>query len=332
MEASKKSAKIIQPTIFNVEGPKERNTEQAKKPKAKKPKAKKPKAKAKKPKAKAKKPEKKNRVITVTFGDSGENHVGNQQIGTKVSIGEGFTFEDFKKVEKKCNKLKIKCEIINLKSLLKKEHFDKAKTENKVISDAYIILIHDAVQTNPGEDADQIYEELMGFEWDTKYYDSRRKKVLNKHARSNLCFDQADQEPDYEQGKGRIISWDRLPKLSKVKTFIAQLFGAKARDMIGEGNNYSDRTKNGIGWHGDAERMKVIALRINERNDEEETGTMVICWNWFHQSKPLGETLRVEIPHGCIYAMSEKATGFDWKYRSRYTLRHSAGANKYTKL
>jgi len=64
MEASKKSAKIIQPTIFNVEGPKERNTEQAKKPKAKKPKAKKPKAKAKKPKAKAKKPEKKNRVIT----------------------------------------------------------------------------------------------------------------------------------------------------------------------------------------------------------------------------------------------------------------------------
>ena len=208
MEAPKKSTKIIQPTIFNVERPKERKTEQAKKPKAKKP-------------------EKKNRVITVTFGDSGENHVGNQQIGTKVSVGEGFTFEDFKKVEKKCKKLKIKCEIINLKSLLKKEHFDKAEAENKVINDAYIILIYDAVTTNPGEEADQIYEELMGFEWDTKYYDSRRKKVLNKHARSNLCFDQEDQEPDYEQGKGRIISWDRMPKLSKVKTYIAQLFGEK---------------------------------------------------------------------------------------------------------
>ena len=319
MELSKKIKQISQQSIFGVE-PIPMKLE---KPKAKKPKAKKP---------KAKKPKKKNRVITVTFGDSGENHVGNQQIGTKVSVGEGFTYEDFKKVEKKCKKLKIKCEIINLKSLLKKEHLDKAIAENKVINDAYIILIYDAMPTNPGDEVDQIYEELMGFEWDTKYYDSRRKKVLNKHARSNLCFDETDQEPDYEQGKGRIISWSRMPHLLKAKTFIAQLFGAKARDMIGEGNNYSDRTKNGIGWHGDAERLKVVALRLNQRDDEGETGTMVICWNWFYQSKPIGETLRVEIPHGCIYAMSEKATGFDWKYRSRYTLRHSAGANKYTKL
>ena len=30
----------------------------------------------------------KKSVITVTFGDSGENHVGNQQIGTKVQQGE----------------------------------------------------------------------------------------------------------------------------------------------------------------------------------------------------------------------------------------------------
>ena len=29
--------------------------------------------------------------------------------------------------------------------------------------------------------------------------------------------------------------------------------------------------------------------------------------------------------------MSEKATGYDWKYRSKYTLRHCAGCNKYTK-
>ena len=29
-------------------------------------------------------------VITVTFGDSGENHVGNQQIGCRVNEGDGF--------------------------------------------------------------------------------------------------------------------------------------------------------------------------------------------------------------------------------------------------
>ena len=75
MELSKKIKQISQQSIFGVE-PIPMKIE---KPKAKKPKAKKPK---KKPKVK--KLEKKNRVITVTFGDSGENHVGNQQIGTSI--------------------------------------------------------------------------------------------------------------------------------------------------------------------------------------------------------------------------------------------------------
>ena len=38
-------------------------------------------------------------VITVTFGDSGENHIGNQQIGQKVQEGEGFTLLDFQQAK-----------------------------------------------------------------------------------------------------------------------------------------------------------------------------------------------------------------------------------------
>jgi hypothetical protein len=30
--------------------------------------------------------------------------------------------------------------------------------------------------------------------------------------------------------------------------------------------------------------------------------------------------------------MSEKATGFDWKSKSKYTLRHAAGCEKYTNV
>lgn len=35
---------------------------------------------------------------------------------------------------------------------------------------------------------------------DTKFYNSRTKKVLNKHARYNLCFAEKDQVANYEQG------------------------------------------------------------------------------------------------------------------------------------
>ena len=38
------------------------------------------------------------------------------------------------------------------------------------------------------------------------------------------------------------------------------------------------------------------------------------------------------IEHGDMYIMSEKATGFDWKSKSKYTLRHAAGCQKYTDI
>jgi hypothetical protein len=35
------------------------------------------------------------------------------------------------------------------------------------------------------------------FKWDEKYFDTRRQKVLNKHARKNVCFSDNYQKPDY---------------------------------------------------------------------------------------------------------------------------------------
>ena len=43
-------------------------------------------------------------VISLTFGDSGENHVGMEQIGVMVEPGEGFNLEDFKQYRKIFNK------------------------------------------------------------------------------------------------------------------------------------------------------------------------------------------------------------------------------------
>ena len=265
-------------------------------------------------------------VVTITFGDSGENHVGNQMIGKKVEVGQGFTYSDFVAASSRANDMGFDTEIIDLHDPIRQLINSNGIAPGKVIQPAYIILIKDAVNK---EHADAIYAEMNTFDWDTKYWDTRRSKVLNKHARSNVCFDSFSQEPDYENGKGTIIPFDRLPRLKAVKMLIADIFGDKAKEMIGEGNRYNDRTKNGIGYHGDAERQKVVAVRINEADENGETGTMPICWNWFYQCKPVGENFRLEIPHGCIYAMSEYATGFNWKYRSKYTLRHAAGGDKY---
>ena len=279
----------------------------------------------------------KKAVITVTFGDSGENHIGNQQIGEKVQEGQGFTLSDFEKardlIEAKHPSANVV--IYNLKDLLMNNIGEKNTIETirqdmlDYIPDTVLIVIENLVST---ELANNIETELSSLEWDTKYWDTRRKRVLNKRARSNLCFDRVEQEPDYENGKGRIVSFNSLPNLDEAKRLIGDIFGEKGQNLIGEGNRYPDRTKNGIGFHGDAERLKVVALRLNQEDENGDRGTMPICFQWFHRSKSIGEKFTLNVKHGSIYAMSEYTTGFNWRHSSLYTLRHAAGGKKYTTL
>ena len=95
-------------------------------------------------------------------------------------------------------------------------------------------------------------------------------------------------------------------------------------DLIVEGNKYTDVKKNGIGAHGDTERVVVSCLRVGEG--------MPMKFGWFHKSNVVGKTLTLDVPGGSLYFMSEKAVGADWKLISKYTLRHAAGALKYLKM
>ena len=61
---------------------------------------------------------------------------------------------------------------------------------------------------------------------------------------------------------------------------------------------------------------------------------MNLNFNWFYKFKSIGNTLKIELNHGDMYIMSEKAVGTDWKKKNIYTLRHSAGLDntKFTKI
>jgi hypothetical protein len=55
-------------------------------------------------------------------------------------------------------------------------------------------------------------------------------------------------------------------------------------------------------------------------------------WQWYIRNKPIGDRIKVnDLSSGAMYIMSEKATGFDWKKSSLFTLRHAAGAAKFLK-
>lgn len=263
-----------------------------------------------------------SKTYTLTFGDRCENHAGMEIKGVDVGKGMGFNKEDLEKVYQYFENKGCKCEIIHLNYLLTDEIIEDE------VEDAYLLVVRNMFH-NMIEMENDVVKELESFEWDDKYWDRRRKKVLNKHARENVCFGDESSEPDYEKGKGRIVGWGDVPIVNKIREGIEEIMGEKGSNLMCEGNKYKneedkDKKNGGIGWHGDGERRKVWALRFGEK--------MVLKYNWWIRSKSVGKLFEIELNNGDGYLMSEKAVGNDWLKKKIYTLRHSAGSSKYVKI
>eukprot|EP01084_Bolivina_argentea_P091589 164856_1 len=256
-------------------------------------------------------------TISITFGDVSENHVGMEKNGEMAE--EGFNINDLKNYEKTFHESHgNKTELIILNEYLSNDIKNNIKTE------AAVLIIRngiDSILKCIDKNIYDLYNEQSLLPIDTKYYDRRRKKVLNKNARGNLCFDDIGHNADYENGKGTVISYNDVPLTKYIRKQFSIYFGKKAKNLTAEGNYYYDIKKCGIGFHGDAERKKVIAFRLGQ--------TMPLHYQWFYKFNPIGKRCEFLINEGDIYIMSEKATGFDWRKSSIYTLRHAAGAKKY---
>jgi hypothetical protein len=257
-------------------------------------------------------------TYTLTFGDQAENHVGMQKIGELAD--EGFSVEDLHAAKELFEQDSYQCELILLHDVLDGECEVTSGVSNEVLDQAAILIVRDGV--NVFVDADELFDEQTELDYDTKAFMYGR--VVNKYARYNICFANFSQEPDYESKKGRIVSYDSVPLLQTIQQGLPGYLGQKAANLTIEGNHYYDVTTCGIGFHGDTERKKVVAIRLGN--------TAPLHYQWFKGNKPVGERVVLSIEHGDLYVMSEKAGGHDWKKKNIYTLRHAAGCSKYTTI
>lgn len=270
-------------------------------------------------------------TFTLTFGDQGENHVGMQKIGQMAK--KGFTLEDLLQAKKFFERKGAKVEIYHLNKLLK-----DVKAEN-----AYVLVAKNGVNVLMGKknSANDLYKEQDELEKDTKAFMYGR--VVDKKARYNLCFSEENQEPDYENRKGRIVAYENVPLMKMLMDRLGLVVGEKAKNLIVEGNYYYRPDDCYIGFHGDSERRKVIGVRLGK--------SFTLHYQWYgimeydekatrkakmknsdardrKSKKKLGKRLELLLNHGDLYIMSEKAVGTDWKSNSIITLRHAAGKAK----
>jgi hypothetical protein len=233
-----------------------------------------------------------------------------EQIGTLST--EGFSFEDLNNVKKKLGDC---VEIIEL----------NCEEENGDIIDvasAYILIIKDGINKLCDGKLNDLKKEQFGLTPDRKAFMYGR--VVNKHARGNLCFDDIGHAPNYEKKMGTVIAYDKVPLTKLLRKRIGELLGHKGENLACEGNYYYDVKKCGIGFHGDAERRKVVGVRLGD--------SIPLHFQWFYKSESVGKRIKFMLDDGDVYIMSDKAVGFDWRKKNIMTLRHAAGCEKFLEI
>jgi hypothetical protein len=251
-------------------------------------------------------------TITLTFSESVENHAKMQIIGNKAK--RGYSVELLKNLSEKYGG-----EYIDLRGWLP---IDVQIDETIEKEEAGILIIRNGVEKIFGIKKEEIYEEQKNLEVDKKCFMYGR--VVNKHARHNLCFSDFSQEPDYENKKGRVIDFkdDRIKLTNEIRNKMGEM-GEEFKKLNAEGNYYYDIEKTFIGAHGDSERRKVIGVRLGEE--------FPLYYHWYYKNEKIGELCSIDMRGGDVYIMSDKAVGNDWKCRNKYTLRHAAGYLKNIK-
>lgn len=268
-------------------------------------------------------------ATTITFGDCAENHAGMQRLGATAAAG--FTFAELLRARDRFRAAGFEAEVVDLVwEAGVAAAFDGGETapdtaDVLVVRGGVNALLQDADPLLRGTDlqgaADAFAGEQAALAGERDKQALMRGRVVNKLARHNLCFGEEAQEPNYAAGKGRVVSFADVPLAEAVREALPKFFGPKAESLLAEANYYYDVTKCGIGFHGDTERRIVVGLRLGE--------PIPLHYQWFYRGGPVGKRVELSFNHGDLYAMSEKAVGFDWKRSTVPTLRHAAGAQKY---
>lgn len=258
-----------------------------------------------------------NQTWSLTVGNGGENHTGMEFLGKLRKKGEGWGIDKLEHCKDLLeNIFDKKVELYNLNNeCLEGVTIPKASKPK----DAYLMVVRDFLSETVHKN---FIKEMESYEWDRKYWDTRRQKVLNKLARANVCYGKECREPNYENKQGTIVGFDKSPLVGNLLQIVEILM--KDTELIVEGNQYDDVKKNGIGPHGDTERVCVSCLRVG--------ASMPMKFGMFWNCKVRGKPFETIINGGDLYFMSEEAVGAEWKSKSKWRWRHCAGAPKYLKM
>lgn len=109
-----------------------------------------------------------------------------------------------------------------------------------------------------------------------------------------------------------------IPGMHLLRKHVAYLFGSSPSDDIQatvRRFNPAYRLAGGEkrGYRGDAKQPVVACFCFGPPS--------ILSFQWYHKSKPVDEPSVIELKNGSLCVLNRKASGFDWKRPSVYSLR-----------
>jgi len=259
------------------------------------------------------------RFVTGTMCDRGENEKGMEMLGELAEAG--ISVSDLRAINQRLVSNGSMAQLIEL------HHPDVCGIHGAELPEAAVLVLRNGVDALAGDGAaDEMDHVLWTMPIDTRslFGMGKRRAVMNKIARHNNCmldYDRVATEEDYEQGRGSVVNIERFPVVNALRNASQELIGHPLH-CIEHNYYYKVGKQNGIGWHGDEERMIVVMYRIGHASAQSP-----LRFQWFYNTKTQGNEIEIPLEHGDMLIMSEWAVGRDWVTAplKRYTLRHATG-------
>ena len=267
--------------------------------------------------------------FAITFGEVSILHVGGVELGAGRRE-TGFSVAHLREVCDQVRAMGFQAELVDVSAPLER-HGAAVRAENEaatlVIRNGAALFEEAAAgasSSSSSSAADALYAEQRDrVRYDRKYYDAKQKKTKNKRARFNVVFGEEAAQANDDFTQYTVAAFSSLPRLAAFREAMPRWLGPGAARLNAEGNHYYE-DKSGIGFHGDAERKVVVCLSLGK------TSVLRYQWRLPGSSEHLHDPVDISVGHGDVYVMSEKATGWDWRLRSKIRVVHAAGAKSYT--
>jgi alkylated DNA repair dioxygenase AlkB len=248
----------------------------------------------------------------ITFGEVAVLHVGGGQVG-EARRERGFSVAELRAVAVRANDLGCEAELVMVSDALPPQLREANEAATLVLRDGAQLLLRDVPSA-----LDALLGEQRGVAYDEMFFD--RGRLKHKRARHNVVFGPQGRTHSEDYRECTIMPFASVPVLDRFRRALPGLLGDGACGLCAEGNRYFARGS-GIGFHGDSERKVVICLSLGA------SSVLRYHWRMPGSSEHTLQPVDIRVSHGDVYVMSEKATGWDWRRRSRVRVVHAAGAH-----